>query len=519
MTASNAPAMPREIVERRWCTPSGGVVAELRPDVSPRWLFERLAGRAGLIFLDSCSDAQGDAGPGGGFAAGLARYSFVTADPIDAIVVDAGDVREGAAAAVAELRSRLAAMGAVTIPGLPPFQGGYAGLLGYEFGLGLLGVDSPAAEACAVPAVMLNAYDVVAAFDHESRSGWIISQGLVADPRLPRGPVARRGRAEARLASFLAMVEEGPRPSPAAAANVSSTGGHPLPARPAIVSSHSRSDHEAMVRRAIEYVRAGDIFQVNLAQRLSTACPCDPVRLHLAARRINAAPFAGFFDLGGGRAIVSSSPERFLKVTRGVVRMHPIKGTRRMTRRPEADLFAGDELGGSAKDRAENVMIVDLVRNDLSRVCTAESVRVESLCRLERYAYVQHLVSIVAGRLAKGRAAVDAILAAAPAGSVTGAPKQRACEIISELEGIPRGPYCGSIGYVGFDGSADLNLLIRTFVASGGGLSFSVGGGITAASDPAAEYDETLHKAEGLIRVLDAVAAASPAADPAGVMP
>jgi para-aminobenzoate synthetase component 1 len=510
--------MPHGIIERRWCTASGAVVAELRPDVSPRWLFERLAGRAGLLFLDSCSDAQGDAGqgPAGGFAAGLARYSFVAADPVDVLAVDGGGVRDGAAKAIAELRSRLAAVEAVTIPGLPPFQGGYAGLLGYEFGLALLGLASPAGEAAAVPAVVLNAYDVVAAFDHESRSGWIISQGLAASGGLPRGPVARRGRAEARLASFLAMVEEGPRPI-AAAAGRPSGGGHPLPAHPAIRSSHSRADHEAMVRRAIEYVRAGDIFQVNLAQRLSTASPCDPVSLHLAARRINAAPFSTFFDLGEGRAIVSSSPERFLQVTRGVVRMHPIKGTRRMTRRPEADLFAGDDLGGSVKDRAENVMIVDLVRNDLSRVCTAESVRVEALCRLERYAYVQHLVSVVAGRLAKGRTALDAILAAAPAGSVTGAPKHRGCEIISELEGIPRGPYCGSIGYIGFDGTADWNLLIRTFVASGGGLTFSVGGGITAASDPAAEYDETLHKAEGLIRVLDAVAAGPRSTEAVGV--
>ncbi len=513
--------MPRGIVERRWCTASGAVVAELRPDVSPRWLFERLAGRAGLLFLDSCSDAQGEAAPGpaGGFAAGLARYSFVAADPIDVLTVDGGGVRDGAAAAIAELRSRLAAVEAVTIPGLPPFQGGYAGLLGYEFGLALLGLASPAGEAAAVPAVVLNAYDVVAAFDHESRSGWIISQGLAASGGLPRGPVARRGRAEARLASFLAMVEEGPLAIASPVARGPAVGGHPLPAHPAIVSSHSRADHETMVRRAIEYVRAGDIFQVNLAQRLATTSPCDPVSLHLAARRINAAPFSAFLDLGEGRAILSSSPERFLQVTRGVVRMHPIKGTRRMTRRPEADLFAGDDLGGSAKDRAENVMIVDLVRNDLSRVCTAESVRVEALCRLERYAYVQHLVSVVAGRLARGRTAVDAILAALPAGSVTGAPKHRACEIISELESIPRGPYCGSIGYVGFDGTADWNLLIRTFVASGGGLTFSVGGGITAASDPAAEYDETLHKAEGLIRVLDAVASEPKSAEAAGVAP
>jgi len=151
------------------------------------------------------------------------------------------------------------------------------------------------------------------------------------------------------------------------------------------------------------------------------------------------------------------------------------------------------------------VMIVDLVRNDLARTCDPASVRVESLCRLERYRYVQHLVSIVTGRLRAGLQPLDAIEAAIPGGSVTGAPKHRACEIISALEGMARGPYCGSLGYLGFDGAADFNLLIRTFVVAPDTISFAVGGGITARSDPAAEYDETLHKAEGMLRVLDAM--------------
>jgi para-aminobenzoate synthetase component 1 len=187
------------------------------------------------------------------------------------------------------------------------------------------------------------------------------------------------------------------------------------------------------------------------------------------------------------------SPERFLQLTGREVRMHPIKGTRRVIASPEADLYAGADLEASAKDRAENVMIVDLVRNDLARVCEPASVRVESLCRLERYRYVQHLVSIVAGRLRRGLGPVDALLAALPAGSVTGAPKHRACEII------------GTLGYLGLDGAADFNLLIRTFVVSPAGVSFAAGGGVTAASDPEAERAESLHKAEGMLRVLDAL--------------
>jgi len=260
-----------------------------------------------------------------------------------------------------------------------------------------------------------------------------------------------------------------------------------------------------MVRAGIEFVRAGDIFQVNLAQRLAVAAAIDPIALYERARAMNPAPFAGFFDAGTCR-LASMSPERFLQVTRGTVRMHPIKGTRRVTAQPEADLYAGDDLGASAKDRAENVMIVDLVRNDLARVCTPESVRVEALCRLERYRYVQHLVSIVAGRLRPGLSPLDALEAAMPGGSVTGAPKHRACEIIGAREGVARGAYCGSLGYIGFDGTADFNLLIRTFVAAGGVITFAAGGGITAASDPAAEHAESLHKAEGMLRVLDAFA-------------
>ena len=210
---------------------------------------------------------------------------------------------------------------------------------------------------------------------------------------------------------------------------------------------------------------------------------------------------------------MSNSPERLLQVERATVRMHPIKGTRRMLAQPEAD------LGGSEKDRAENVMIVDLVRNDLARVCLPESVRVEALCRLERYQYVQHLVSVVAGRLRPGLTALDALVAAIPGGSVTGAPKHRACEIIAELEGFGRGAYCGSLGWIGFDGNADFNLLIRTFTVGAAATTFAVGGGITARSDPAAEYAETLHKTEGMIRGLRAVAEAEPpghAADAAG---
>jgi para-aminobenzoate synthetase component 1 len=221
----------------------------------------------------------------------------------------------------------------------------------------------------------------------------------------------------------------------------------------------------------------------------------------LRLRRRNPATFAGYFDVGDFQ-IVSASPERFLRVRDGQVEARPIKGTRQRTDMPEADLFAGDDLQHSEKDQAENVMIVDLLRNDISRVCRPESVTVTQLCQLETYRYVQHLVSAVRGRLAPGRGPLDLVRAAFPGGSITGAPKVRAMEIIAELEPTARGPYCGSLGYLGFDGSLDLSILIRTITAGRGWWQLPVGGGIVAQSVPEREYEETWHKAAGLIRAL-----------------
>jgi para-aminobenzoate synthetase component 1 len=402
------------------------------------------------------------------------------------------------AGALTGARRVLADLACVTIPGLPPFQGGVAGLLSYECGLARLGLEPPPA-AGPDPILSLHVYDVVFAYDHDLGRGYFLSQGVPA-----RGPVERRRRATERLEAFLATRAPDSVPAPPASAAAAPTARHPLAGHPGVRSTHSRDSYLEMVRAGIEFVRAGDIFQANLAQRFEATLTADPVAVYLRAREVNPAPFAGYFDAGGVQ-VVSMSPERFLQVRRGVVRTHPIKGTRRMIASPEADLYAGADLEASAKDRAENVMIVDLLRNDLSRVCTAASVRVEALCRLERYRFVQHLVSIVAGRLRPGLGALDALEAAIPGGSISGAPKHRACEIISALEGVARGCYCGSLVSIGFDGTADSSLLIRTLVLSPGTIAFAAGGGITAASDPADEYAESLHKAEGMLRVLDAL--------------
>ena len=243
-------------------------------------------------------------------------------------------------------------------------------------------------------------------------------------------------------------------------------------------------------------------FQVNIAQRLLAPLRDHSLELYGRLRERNAAPFAAYFDMGEF-AIASASPERFLRVIDGEVETRPIKGTRPRGSTPQEERQQIADLASSAKDRAENIMIVDLLRNDLGRVCEYGSIRVPKVCQIETYRYVHHLVSEVRGRLAAGRTPLDLLKACFPGGSVTGAPKVRAMEIIAELEPTARGPYCGSLGYIGFDGSMDTNILIRTFTAGKGFVQFPVGGGIVADSDPQREYDETLHKARGLLQSLE----------------
>jgi para-aminobenzoate synthetase component 1 len=268
-----------------------------------------------------------------------------------------------------------------------------------------------------------------------------------------------------------------------------------------LVSNFSRDEYLRGVERVIDYIRAGDVFQANLSQRLMAPASESPLELYLRLRRCNAAPFAGYLAHDDW-AILSASPERFLQVRDNIVATRPIKGTRQRRFPPEADLFTQDELVLSAKDIAENVMIVDLLRNDLSRVCRPGSIRVPHLCRVETYETVHHLVSEVQGELEPAREAWDLLAATFPGGSITGCPKVRAMEIITELEQAARGPYCGSLFYLGADGTMDSNILIRTIVHRRGWLQLSAGGGVVAQSDPAAEYEETLHKAAGMLRAL-----------------
>ena len=339
------------------------------------------------------------------------------------------------------------------------------------------------------------------------------SVGLPADPgarsvRLPADPGARSVRlpADPGARSVRLQADHGP-------ANAGRYGPvQPAPSYPidngwwdsslALRSSFTRDGYLRAVERVREYIFAGDVFQANLSQRFETPLAGSPWSLYRRLRERNPAPFAAFLDFPGV-AVLSASPERFLRVDRdGRVETRPIKGTRPRGLGPEHDAALGQALAESNKDRAENLMIVDLMRNDLSRVCAPGTVRVTELFALERYATVHHLVSTVVGQLAPGADALDLVGAAFPGGSITGAPKLRAMEIIAELEPARRGVYCGSIGYWSITGELDVSIAIRTAVARNGRVYFNAGGGIVADSDPAEEYQETLDKARGLIDAL-----------------
>ncbi len=447
--------------------------------------FKRLVDRPGCLFLDSAMQHPC-----------VGRYSFVTADPFAWLQ---GGLDE-AEALLGELRRQLRHWRCELLPGLPPFQGGAAGLFSYDLNRHFESI--PATRFCdfPLPVLAVGCYDVVLAFDHQQQQGWLISTGIPEED-----PEQRRLRAQRRARDFQRWLERPaqpvldrlaePRPSAEPVLQF------PVYGWPRVTSNFSRDDYLASVERVIEYVRAGDVFQVNLSQRLLCPAHGNSAELYLRLREVNPAPFAGYFDLGSAQ-VLSSSPERFLHVIDRRVETRPIKGTCRRLLQPEASLFAGDALRESQKDRAENIMIVDLLRNDLSRVCHPDSIQVTELCSLETYQYVLHLVSVVVGQLRDEVDPLGLLRAAFPGGSITGAPKVRAMEIIAELEPTPRGAYCGSLGYFAFNGSVDLNILIRTVTAASGWWQIPVGGGITIESQATAEYQETLDKAAGILAAL-----------------
>jgi para-aminobenzoate synthetase component 1 len=448
----------------------------------PLRLFAPFADEPYAMLLDS-------AAPG----LGQGRHAFICVSPFQVLESKDGAIacggRRWAGDPFAALRDELARFAQPALPGLPPLQGGAVGYFGYELARHLERLPVAALDDGGLPDLVLGFYDCAVAFDHPARRAWIVSSGHPA----PAGP-ARRARAAARLAALAERLDAAPAVLPE-------------PARPRaateIASNFTADRYRAAVQRVIDYILAGDIFQANLSQRFLARLPegVSEWDLYRRLRRRNPAAFAAFLRLPGA-AIASASPERFLRLAGDAVETWPIKGTRPRGRSEAEDRALAAELQDSAKDRAENVMIVDLLRNDLSRVCRDGSIEVPSLCRLETLPTVLHLVSTVTGRLRPGMGAVDLLAACFPGGSITGAPKIRAMEIIAELEPTRRGPYCGAIGYLGFDGAMDSSIVIRTFAIRDRIARFQAGGGIVADSDPDQEYEETLAKARALIDAL-----------------
>ncbi len=380
-----------------------------------------------------------------------------------------------------------------------PFTGGAVGWWSYDFGRRLERWPRVAADDLGLPDYALGLYDVVGAFDHRSRESWLFSSGL------PYEGAGRITHAAERLSEFEAwLADRRPIERPAARPG----------AQLAASSTFSREQYLEAVRRIQTHIARGDIYQANLSQRWTLPLTGEAgalrnpalddaqltqaaVALHAALDERSPAPFAAFIG-APGYAIVSASPERFLELRARHVETRPIKGTRPRGADATEDARLRHELSVSEKDRAENVMIVDVLRNDLGRVCETGSVRTVRLCELETFPQVFHLISTVEGRLRDGADAFKLLHACFPGGSITGAPKLRAIEILESIEPVRRHVYTGSIGYIDWSGDADWNIAIRTALVTREAIHFAAGGGVTADSDPAAEYEETLHKAAGM---------------------
>lgn len=361
-----------------------------------------------------------------------------------------------------------------------PFSGGALGYLGYDLGRRWLPLARPAV-ADGMPALALGLYDWALVVDHLARQAWWVGRGEAADQ------------------AWLAWGDQWRVGTAAPAGDGFGLAG-------AIHADVDAAAYRKAFDRVQHYIREGDCYQVNLAQRFRASFEGSPWAAYRALRTLNPAPYGAYLNLPFGQ-VLSSSPEQFLALRAGRVTTRPIKGTRPRQADAAADARIRDALAGSPKDRAENLMIVDLLRNDLGRVCRPGSIAVPQLFAVESFATVHHLVSTVSGELAPGRDALDLLRACFPGGSITGAPKLRAMQIIDELEPAARGVYCGAIGWIGLDGAMDSNIAIRTLTVQDGEVRYWAGGGIVADSDADAEYQESLDKAAAFFRLFGSAAA------------
>ena len=439
----------------------------------------------------------------------IARYSFIGFDPYLIFKVKNGSVEintkgkraVSSANPLARLKSLVDAYKQAPLKSLPPFQGGAAGLLSYDFVRYLEKLPKTTKDDLQIPDAHFLMIDKLIAFDHLDKKAWIVVCPGARDTELGYGEVdvdwsEKYDEAEEEIRKITVKVSK-------CQSSKEKISAPPRFRASALNHEMSKEQYMDIVKRAKEYIAAGDIFQINLSIRVSADIKnIKPWSLYKILRSINPSPFAGYIDFGDYQ-IASSSPERLLKVRDGVIETRPIAGTRPRGRGIKEDELMRTELLLNEKERAEHIMLIDLERNDIGRVSDYGSVHVDELMITEDYSHVIHIVSNVTGNLASGKTCFDAVKAAFPGGTITGVPKVRCMEIIDELEPVSRGPYTGSFGYIGFSGSMDLNIVIRTFVIKDGFAYVQAGAGIVADSDPEKEYYESLKKAEALIRTLE----------------
>jgi len=465
------------------------LIAEVSTSLTAAEAFELFYQRPFSFFLDSGMDHQR-----------LGRYSFIGSDPFlilksrgNHIILLSPKESESKRNNPFDILDEL--LNTYTLDSYPsptPFNSGVVGYFSYDLCHFIEHLPSTAIDDLQLPECYLGFYDLVLAFDHLEGKTYITSCGfpeLEEEKRLKR---ASERLQEARNRLLLPPSSLIINPT-ARRSNI--TAGITLK------SNFTHQEYLKAVEAAREYIAAGDIFQVNLSQRFEADSPFSPYQLYQHLRNINPAPFAAYLNFDEV-TVLSASPERFLKVQGDLVETRPMKGTRSRGSSAAEDEALARELQNSLKDKAENVMIVDLERNDLGRVCRFGTVKVRELWTLEKYATVFQLTSTVEGRLRQDKDRIDLLKACFPGGSITGAPKVRAMEIIDQLEPTRRGIYTGSIGYLSFSGEMDLNIVIRTILVKDGKVYFQVGGGIVYDSDPEGEYQETLDKAKALFQAL-----------------
>jgi para-aminobenzoate synthetase component 1 len=459
------------------------VIEELRSPLPPEEMFAALSDLPYSFFLDSSLVSEK-----------LGRYSFFGCEPFlvfkskaDRITLERQDgsfesLKGDPFTVLKSIFGRYEVSGDKNIP----LVSGGVGYFSYDLKRFVEELPNISMDDMEIPDSIICFYDVIACYDNLTKRAYISSSGL---PEEDPGRIALR--AGQRLKEFKRKLSSPP---------AKKRGSYFLE-DVSMRSNFSKDAYIKAVLKAKEHIKCGNIYQVNLSQRFEAQIDVDPFDLYSHLRKASPAPFSAYLGFGDV-AILSSSPERFLLKNGDYIETRPIKGTRPRGADPKSDALLAKELLASPKDRAEHIMIVDLERNDLGRICEYGSVKPEEFVILERYANVFHLVSTVTGKLKDDVGAVDCLKAAFPGGSITGAPKIRAMEIIEELEPVKRSVYTGAIGYMSFDGKMDTSIAIRTFIVKRNVAYFQVGGGIVADSDPALEYEETLHKAKGLIEAL-----------------